>query len=463
MILRTCNRREFMKAAGGAGALAGAAYGQRRQRPNILFLLTDDQRWDALGCMGNSILRTPHIDRLAVQGMRFKNHFVTTAICMSSRASILTGLYSRSHGINDFRTPLSDAQFAASYPALLRQAGYRTGFVGKWGVGKPLPRDRFDFFEGFPGQGHYFQERDGKPVHLTQIMGENAERFLRGCSREQPFCLSVSFKAPHVQDEDPRQFLYDPAYEELYQDVNIPAPETADNRYFRALPEFLQNSESRRRWEIRFSTPEKYQQSVKGYYRLIYGVDVVVGRLMRVLRELGFEQNTIVIFTSDNGFYLGEHGLAGKWFMHEESIRTPLIVYDSRAPQPLRGMARNEMTLNIDLASTMLDYAGVDIPSSIQGRSLLPLLGGERPAWRQEFFYEHRFQHRLIPQSEGIRTQDGWKYVRYVDREPVYEELYDLREDPREVANLAKDSQHRKILDVLRARWEAWRLRLGLA
>ncbi|MCC6857327.1 MAG: sulfatase [Bryobacterales bacterium] len=425
--------------------------------PNIVFLLTDDQRWDSLGCMGNPVVRTPNIDRLAARGVRFENHFVTTAICVSSRASIFTGLYSRCHRIWNFGDSFPPDVFARSYPALLRRAGYRTGFIGKWGIdGGAMPSAAFDYFRGFQGQGRYFPDKSDPRRHLTAVMGDQAAEFLAGCTGDRPFCLSVSFKAPHVQDEHPDQFLYDPADEDLYRDVTIPVPETADPRFIAALPVSIQRSEGRRRWGVRFSTPALYQRSVKGYYRLISGVDRVVGRLMDLLARAGFDQNTVVIYSSDNGFYLSEHGLAGKWFMHEESIRTPLLIADPRLPPAGRGRRVRQMTLNIDIAPTLLALAGVEAERSMQGRNLRPLLQGEVRDWRREWFYEHHFRSNgWIPASEGIRTE-RWKYIAHIDEQPLFEELYDLAADPRERDNLARTPASSARMEALRARRQAW-------
>lgn len=458
------NRRQFILQTGlagawtfGTGALRGLAQdAAERERPNIILLLTDDQRWDTLGCMGHPIVQTPNIDRLAKAGVVFDNNFCTCSICMTSRASIFSGQYARRHKIRDFATPFSDEALAQTYPLLLRQAGYRTGFIGKWGVGNKLPADSFDYFKGFPGQGRYFHEIDGVKRHLTSIIGDQSLEFLRGCSGNQPFCLSVSFKAPHCQDGDPKQFLYDPVFEDLYQDVTIPVPKTADPRYFEMLPEFVRNSEARRRWGIRFSTPELFQQMVKGYLRLITGVDVVVGRIVECLKEQGFTDDTVILFSSDNGFFLGEHGLAGKWLMYEESIRTPLVIYDPRLPLEKRGRRREEMTLNIDLAPTILELAGIAIPTSVQGISLCPLVAGETPDWRDEWFYEYFFSPKSIPTSEGVRTK-RWKYIRYIDAEPLVEELYDLENDPCEERNLVSEKDHKTTLDYLRRRWQKFR------
>jgi arylsulfatase A-like enzyme len=430
--------------------------GQRGERPNIIFLLGDDHRADALGCMGNKFVHTPHLDRLAETGTRFTNAFVTTAICVISRASFFTGLYARSHGILRFQDSFTPDLFSRSYPALLKRSGYRNGFIGKWGIdGGKMPTDAFDYFRGFQGQGQYFPEPGHRGKHLTETMGDQILEFVDGCKPGQPFQLSVSFKAPHVQDQDPLQFLADPKYAGLYEDIKVPLPKTADPRYIRNLPLSVQASEARRRWAVRFSTPELYQRSVTNYYRMITGIDDQVGRLMGALQQRGLADNTVIIYAGDNGFYLGEHGLAGKWFMHEESIRIPLVIYDPRAPQPQRGRTEMNMALNIDAAPTILDLAGIRPPSSMQGTSLLSLLRGARMAWRHEWFYEHRFEHDWIPKTEGIRTAD-WKYTDYMEEDPRFEELYYLRGDPREETNLAKDSQHAETLRQLRLRRETW-------
>ncbi|MEW6236534.1 MAG: sulfatase [Candidatus Omnitrophota bacterium] len=457
------SRRRFIKTAGAALpciAVWGKAAADAPSRPNIVFLLTDDQRWDALGCMGNSIIQTPNLDQLAAEGTLFTHNFCTTSICMSSRASLFTGLYTRCHGIDDFSLPLPPERFAYTYPALLRKAGYRTGFIGKWGLGGKLPAEEFDYFEGFEGQGKYFHEIDGKQVHLTKILGDKALDFIKGCSNDKLFCLSVSFKAPHVQDEDHRQFLYEPDLEELYQKDQIPLPKTADDKFFQEQSEFVQKSEGRIRWDKRFATPEMRQTSVKGYYRLVTGVDRVLGKLRAALQEAGLSDNTVIVFTSDNGFYLGEHGLAGKWLMHEESIRTPLIIFDPRQDAEQRGRKISAMTLNIDAAPTLLDLAGVEIPSFLQGRSLLPLLRNEKMDWRQEWFYEHFFGYQgKIPRTVGIRT-DRWKYVRYIDPDPAVEEFYDIQDDPLEENNLIAVSEYQPLIGAMRDRVQAWEKQL---
>ena len=436
------------------------------KRPNILFLLTDDQRWDALGCAGNSIIHTPNIDDLAKKGVLFTNTFVTTSICASSRASILSGQYTCRHGIADFATSFSEEALSRTYPILLRQGGYRIGFVGKYGVGRgqDFPADKFDFWRGCPGQCDPYERKDesGNYRHLTKIMADQAIEFLRTCSKNQPFCLSVSFKAPHAQDGDPRQFVYDPAYEDLYQNVTIPKPKTATDHHLKAMPGFLQADETiaRTRWHLCFDTPEKYQKMVKGYYRLITGVDTAIGKIREELVRMGLSGNTIIIFSSDNGFFLGEHGFSGKWYAYEESIRVPLIIYDPRRLVSNHSQRREEIALNIDLAPTILSLVGESIPDCMQGCDLTPLLKDRKVRWRKDFLYEHALpifrkktgeSYDPIPLSEGV-VASRYKYIRYIDYQ--YEELYDLKIDPCEENNLANARAYSAVLKTMRERYK---------
>lgn len=421
--------------------------------PNIIFLLADDHRWDALGYAGNDIIQTPNLDDLAANGIYFNNAFVTTSICAVSRASILTGQYARRHGIWDFSTELSDSAFSQTYPMLLKQAGYRVGFIGKYGVGDEMPEQAFDYWKGFPGQGKYeHTDSAGNYVHLTRIMGDQAVEFLQS-REEKPFCLSVSFKAAHVQDEDPRQFLYDSAYQDLYTNVEIPLPETGDTAYWEVFPEeFRAHNEARIRWYKRFSTPTHYQESVKGYYRLVYGIDVVVGRIRQALQEMGADENTVIIYIGDNGFYLGEHGMAGKWYGHEESIRVPLFIYDPRLEESQRGKRMDAMALNIDIAPTILHVAGIVPPAQMQGKNLFQLTHDPQAPWREDFLYEHLFDHPNIPMSEGV-VGERYKYVRYFKNnnkdDLIYEELFDLQNDSHEVHNLITNEEYNALADEL--------------
>jgi arylsulfatase A-like enzyme len=433
----------------------------KQPRTSFVFLLADDLRFNSLGCMGDRVVKTPHLDRLAAQGVLFRNCFVTTSICAVSRASIFSGQYARRHGINDFTTPFAAARWGQTYPALLRKAGYRTGFVGKFGVGKDVRpmANHFDFWRGLPGQaGPFFDPKDKTHTHATARFGGQALEFLRGCKPDQPFCLSVSFSAPHARDGQPREYPPDRRDEGLYTDVKVPVPKLATDEAFRRLPAFVQKSEGRRRWQRRFSTPELFQRVVKDYYRLITGVDREVGRIVAELDRLGLAGHTVLVFTSDNGYILGERGLADKWLPYEESIRVPLIVQGPRLPRQARGRREAAVVLNIDLAPTLLDLAGLSVPAAMQGRSLVPLLrdGKAPPGWRSEFFYEHLTLPKIIPPTEGVWTE-RWKYFRWVGASPAVEELYDLQADPLEEHNLAGQKEHQKTLGQLRERWQRLR------
>ncbi|MFM1769485.1 MAG: hypothetical protein RJA22_2014 [Verrucomicrobiota bacterium] len=444
---------------GGAAPGAGAA------RPNFIFLLADDLRWDALGFEGNRVVQTPHLDGLAGRGTRFTRHYVTTSICNVSRASLFTGQYLRRHRITDFATPFTTNQWAQTYPARLRQAGWRTGFIGKFGVGGDAAiaacSNRFDFWRGLPGQaGLFFDRNDPTGTHKTARFGNQALQFLADCQPGQPFCLSISFNAPHARDRQPREFWPDARDEGLYTNVTLARPPKSDPSWFERLPAFVQESEGRRRWTWRFTNEMAFQRTVKDYYRLITGIDREVGRMMDALEKRGLATNTVIVFTSDNGFFLGERGLADKWFMYEESIRVPLLVADLREPAGRGARAVPALTLNIDLAPTLLDLAGLPVPAVMQGRSLAPFLQGRTPGdWRTDFFYEHHTKADIIPPSEGVRTE-RWKYVRWVEATPPVEELYDLAADPGEERNLVADPAQAATLSALRARWTAFRQEL---
>jgi arylsulfatase A-like enzyme len=246
----------------------------------------------------------------------------------------------------------------------------------------------------------------------------------------------------------------------MYKDAVIPVPPTANETEFAKQPDFVQQSESRRRWGWRFTTRDSFQESIKSYYRLITHVDESVGQIVAALREAGMDDNTVVILMGDNGYFFGEHGLGDKWFGYEESIRVPLVIRDPRLPAEQRGKKRDAMVLNIDLAPTMLSLAGVEVPASMQGRDLSPLLAGKSIPWRDEFFYEHRFTHMKIPMSEGVRTSE-FIYWRYLNVDHDVEWMFDLNKDPYEVNNLANDPAHAARLAELRTKVDGYRKTLA--
>jgi len=425
-------------------------------------ILADDHPQSCMGCMGNEHIRTPNLDRLAADGVLFTNSFATTAICCSNRACILTGQHMRRHGIRDFAEPLSAETFQKTYPALLRSAGYRTGYLGKFAVGAPnaeqkqlaLPAGQFDFWLGFPQSINFRQEVDGKVRYLTALMEEHAVEFLRTNPADQPFCLTVALKEPH----GPWNY-FDPDVSDSYESARIPPPPSFTREDYQAQPEFLRsslNGETSERW---FNDADTYQEHVRSFYRLVTRADLAVGRLMDALKARGLDQNTIVIYSSDHGSMLGAHGLSGKWLMYEESIRTPLIIRDPRLPAAQRGRRRDEMVLGIDLAPTMLALAGVNMPDCMQGCDLTPLLRNEPIEWRTDWYYEHTYNtnppRRPIVKVEGVRTE-RWKYTRYPELEPAAEQLFDLEKDPLERENLAGDTAYQPTLIQLRNRCDGY-------
>lgn len=443
----------------GISLYAQKATKVKMQRPNIIFLLTDDQRWDALGAMGNSIIQTPHMDKLANAGMLFQNAYVTTSICCVSRASILTGQYESRHHIDNFKTNLTPGALKETYPILLKEAGYKIGFIGKFGVGNHPPDTLFDFFMNTEGGGksqpdYIITDEKGHKIHDTDTIGHSIQSFLDkfGKNKSAPFCLSVSFKAPHEQD-NPRKYVVQERYKSLYNNIFIPEPVTADPKYWDQFPDFFRTNKNvgRVRWKVFFSTPELYQQSVKDYYRLITGVDDVIGEMMHKLKALGIEKNTIIVFMGDNGFSLGEHGLEGKWYGYEESIRIPFFIYDPGLPDKIRQIRPRQIALNIDVAPTILSMAGVTVPEGMQGINLIDMLEHNIPE-RNDFFYQHYFLGSpRIPKEEGVVTK-RFKYMKYIEHN--YEELFDIKYDPHETVNLVNDPEYKLELKKLRTRYK---------
>ena len=420
--------------------------------PNILVLFADDWRHDTLGVAGNPVVRTPNLDQLAQDSIRFTHNFVTTSICGISRATLFTGQWMSRHGNRSFKP--WDTPWSQTYPGLLRENGYYVGHVGKWHNGR-IPADKFDFSRSYYGK-HWMQQADGSKIHVTQKNEQDALEFLKTRPKsDQPFCLTVAFFATHAEDSHPDQFLPQPQSMRLYQDVEIPVAPNATQESFDRLPEFVGNekNEGRNRWHWRFDTPEKHQRMMKNYYRLATEVDATCGRILAELKSQGLDDNTLVIFTTDNGYYHAEHGLADKWYPHQESIRVPLIIHDPRASEAETDRINDAVTLNVDLAPTILSAAGIQQPESMQGRDLSQLyLEEEQPEWRTEFFYEHPTLRNVdfIPASEALVRKD-WKYFYWPDFER--EQLFHLKTDPVEENDLASDPDYQEKLAEMRARF----------
>ena len=424
--------------------LMATAPGSAQERPNIVFILIDDQRFDAASALGHPFLETPHLDRLIERGVLFENAFVTTSLCSPSRASILTGQYAHRHGVLDNRTRL-DPQ-TPTFPQELQGAGYRTAFVGKWHMGgtSDAPRPGFDRWVSFPGQGLYYNQTfniDGERVprqgYTTDLITDYALDFLAARQgAEEPFLLYVSHKAVHAS------FRAAERHVGSYAGKRYPPPPTMANRHdnYEGKPNWVEAQ--RRSWhgvDGLYDNTVDFQQFAVDYAETMRGVDDSVGRIVGALEEQGLLDRTLLVFTSDNGFQFGEHGLIDKRTMYEASIRVPLVVLAPGFEGGAGGLRRPEMILNLDFAPTFLEAAGLEVPSTVQGRSFLGLIegdGAERSPWRDAFLYEY-FWERAFPQTPtvlGVRT-DRYKFMRFHGIWDRYE-LYDLEADPDERNNL---------------------------
>lgn len=441
-----------------AGCVATPEKDPSDSRPNIIFILTDDQRWDALGYAGNDIIQTPETDRLASEGIYFRNAFVTTPICAASRASILTGMYERTHGYTFQQGNLKHPYAEISYPAQMLKSGYHTGFFGKFGIEYSSIDSLFNVVDVYDRngkfedkRGYFYKTIEGDTVHLTRYTGWQAMNFITQAPSDRPFCLSLSFSAPHAHDPAPDQYFWQEEVDSLYNDHQFNPPEMSQDSWFEAQPDYVRNGFNRTRWNWRYDTPEKYQHSLKGYYRMISGIDREIGKIRQLLDERGIAENTVIILMGDNGYFLGERQLAGKWLMYEHSLRVPLIIYD---PRNLNHRDIDDLALNIDIPSTIFELAGLQQPEEWQGVGLAAYsTGGSPAANRNIFLCEHLWDFENIPPSEGIRSPK-WKYFRYRN-DPTHEELYDLENDPYEKRNLACIPDYTKMLDELRQKTDS--------
>lgn len=435
--------------AGSKGATA---------RPNVLVILTDDQRWDAMSCAGHPLLKTPNLDRLAREGARFENAFVTTSLCSPSRASMLSGLYAHRHGVLNNFTEYPDA--LPSYPKALRQAGYTTAYFGKWHMGETnaAPRSGFDFWMSHAGQGRYFDNEwnmNGKTRFIkgyyTTVVTEHAVEWLKQ-KHEKPFLLVLGQKAPHGGPIEP-----EPKFEHSFDHLQIPRPPNY-HAWKDGKPEWL--AQSFPTWHGAggpLYNYKDYDKFVRAYLGTLLSVDESVGFLYETLRDCGLLDETLIIFTSDNGFALGEHGRVDKRTMYEESIRVPLLARYPRLIRP--GTRVRQMVLNVDLAPSIMDICGAKPLEDIDGRSWRPLLRGMRSAWRESFvyFYNYESEFPYTPNVRGVRTAD-WKYIRYPhgdngpDRHKA--ELYHVFNDPLEIHNLVDDPRAANKLAELKKEYD---------
>jgi len=417
-------------------------------KPNIVFIVVDSHRADALGAAGNPFVITPNLDQLAHSGVMFSNAYVTTAICSVSRASLLTGQHRARHGINDFTTNFTHQAMLETFPMVLKANGYSTASIGLYGVGNIAPSGYYDYWEsGVPWMA------DG--VHNTDNIIRKAEAWLEKQTNDKPFHLYLGFSAAHEIDptaDAPAHYLVPERHQVIYQNVTIPKPETADERYWNAFPDFFRTDENiaRERWHGFFSSDELFQWNAKDYYRLITGLDEAVGRIREKLASLDLEDNTIIVYTSDHGVSLGEHGIMGKWYGFDVGIHVPLIIYDPRE-QALKDVKSSSIALNIDVAPTILKMAGLPVPSRMQGIDLVDLARGNVDE-RAAFFYEHTvFSTPKLPKVEGVVTKT-MRYMKYTEHN--YEALYDFAKDPQERVNVANDPAYEDTLAKIRTIYE---------
>ncbi len=484
-------RREFLKTMGyGSAALTLAGIGlpglvhAGNDRPNIIFIMSDDHDSSAISSYGSKINKTPNLDRLADEGMRFDNCFCTNSICAPSRAAILTGKFSHLNGVYDNVARFDGSQ--QTFPKLLQKAGYETAMIGKWHL-KSAPTG-FDYWNVLPGQGSYYNpefiemgELKSYEGYVTDITTDFSLNWLKGRKKEQPFCLMYQHKAPH------RWWQPDAKHLTMYDDVEIPEPPTLFDDYktrsaaaheqemtiaehlnerdLKLIPQAGLNDEQRKAWDAAYGPKNeafrkanlegddlvrwKYQRYIKDYLRCVASLDDNIGRLLDYLDASGLAENTIVVYTSDQGFYLGDHGWFDKRFMYEQSLRMPLLV---RYPKKIKpGSVNKDLVMNVDFAPTFLDMAGVARPEDIQGESMKSILQGETPQdWRASVYY-HYYEFpswHMVKRHYGVRTQ-RYKLMHFYYDVDAWE-LYDLQKDPQELNNIYDNPAYADVIAELK-------------
>ena len=434
-------------------------------RPNIIFFFTDDQAYDTLGCYGNPDVKTPHIDRLGNQGVIFDRHYNTTAICMASRANVMTGMYEYKTGTNFMHGPMSEEIWNQSYPILLRKAGYRIGFGGKFGfpvVEDPrkggrdnawenLPDEDFDFWVGGLGQTSYKTEKNKylarfakQYPHSSRAYGAAGQEFVReSVEANQLFCLSIFFKAPH------RPVQPDPIFDDVYAETT-----------FRKLPNYGREAGKHLAHQSRmgrqfprfkswnYHTDEKYQQSLRLYHQQIHSVDYAVGMIVEELERQEVANNTVILFSSDNGFFNGSHGMGSKVLPYEEGARVPMIVCDPR----IKGMGRRSDSVsgNVDVPATILDLAGLSIPEQMDGVSLMPIVEGNEDSVRGVLPVFNVWGTQGTTSMSVVTDRYKLVYWPYGEEFEPTEELFDLKNDPYELKNLILNKEYSDTLESMR-------------
>ncbi|MGJ8737564.1 sulfatase-like hydrolase/transferase [Zobellia laminariae] len=510
---------------------ASTVSGWAQEQANFIFILTDDQQYGLMGCTGNTIVKTPNLDKLASDGVLFTNAHITTAICTPSRASILTSQFERKHGINfNSGTSMSKEGWNNTYPMVMRENGYYTGWVGKnhvpvgeGGYDSGLMEKSFDYW--YAGHGHlgfYPKDRhsifkDAKNDTQVEVVGEGIQDFLSNEQKlggaikfidnrptDKPFMLSVCFNLPHgagtgsmqMRDSD------DEIYKTLYRDQNIPLPENYIARKdikTPKLPAEIHHAEDRQVGYDYVDTPEGFRERYIRQMEAMTGIDRLLGELRQTLKDQKLDKNTVIIFTSDHGLFMGQFGLGGKALCYEETTHVPMIIFDPNTKKSKRGKTSDALVQSIDIAPTMMTMAGVTIPKTYQGKNLTRLLAGEEEEVRSFLYTENLWSTQFgNPRCESVQDHE-WKYIRYYKNEnfsslkkiatakamgintsamlykvhdpdiavyrdyadgplhgepAVYEELFNLKNDPKETTNLASDASNKNKLEELRKVWK---------
>ncbi len=436
---------------------SASAEQEKPSRPNFVIMMCDDQRWDAMSLAGNTVLKTPNMDRIGREGIVFRNAFVTNSLCGPSRATILTGTYSHSNGMIDNRPKTEIRPDAPWLPDLLRGSGYEVAFCGKSHQKNALRERTWDYYFGYKGQGRYkdpiiAEGTDGKdtvyPGWMDDVVTDKAVAWLKG-RREKPFCLFLFFKACHRSWDRPARLA------DLYKDVSVPKNALWDDKGDGKSKAFL-DADNRIGG---FKDVADYQVFMKDYYATLAGADENIGRVLETLTSTGKLDDTLVLHTGDNGFFLGEWQRFDKRFMHEVSIRVPMVVRYPKLIKP--GSVSDRMVLNLDIAPTLLDLAGVPVPKEMQGRSWVPLFKDPKAEFRKDWlyeYYEYPDSHKVKP-HRGVRTEQ-WKLIHFY-QDPEEFELYDLEKDPWEKENLYGKAEHADRVKQLKGRLEELRKETG--
>jgi arylsulfatase A-like enzyme len=440
-------------------ALVSSLVGHEQAPPNIIFLMADDQNTLSMGCYGNPEVETPNMDRLANDGMIFDRHYDTTAICMGSRANVFTGMYEYKTGCNFVHGDMSKQIWNKSYPVRLREAGYLTAFAGKFGIvvdGNGICEDEFDFYGGAKGQTNYATSKNfsmkrfaKKYPHSTLSYGAFGKEVIRkSVEKKKPFCLSISFKAPH------RPTTPDPRFDHVYKGKKFTKPANYGRRYGEHLSPQSKQGRQFERFES-WDYDKKYDEVMATYYQQIYAIDFALGMIRDELKSQKIVENTVIIYTSDNGFICGSHGYGSKVLPMEESSRVPLIIFDPRVATSGKKIRCDRLTGNIDFAPTILELAGLEATENMDGKSLLPLLENAKEGGHETLALMNTYPPAPTTCMSVVSGPFKYTYWWFENNEmKPTEELFNLKNDPLELTNLVQLPEHRKQLEALRAKYD---------